>query len=138
MARSTRLAFVLALIAAGGGPGLAQPVPSPPGAPAAPVRQTGSHPYKTALGAVANYGSCGVRARAAPYRALTAAMREIEAAAAARGLGPTLERLRQEYYQLLAISTMMACSRGPDRALADARAAVAAFRTWVAEQPDIR
>ena len=93
------------------------------------------HPYKTALGEVANYQSCGIRARAGAYRELTRALRATETEAVAKGLGPTLERLRRDYYELRAISTMAACAGGPRRALAGARRAVAAFRAWVAEQP---
>jgi hypothetical protein len=67
---------------------------------------------------------------------INAELRSIEAAAEAKGLGPTLERLRREYQALLAVSTMMACFRGPRTALADARRALQAFRAWVAGQPD--
>jgi hypothetical protein len=104
----------------------------PGGAPAA---RFAPHPYKSALGAVANYQSCGVRARAGRVAALNAALRAAETAARAKGLAPTLERLRQDYYALLAVSTMMACARGPAAALTGARRAVAAFRQWVAAQP---
>ncbi len=132
------LAVALAVIAAGPTCLPAQPVAPSAGEAATPAQRFARHPYKSALGAVANYRGCGARAGAAPYQALTGEMRDIEAAAAAKGLGPTLERLRREYYELLSISTIMACVRGPGPALADARRAVAAFRAWVAEQPDIR
>jgi len=58
-----------------------------------------------------------------------------EADATLKGLGATLERLRQDYYALRAVSSTTACAGGPRRALAYARRAVAAFRAWVAEQP---
>jgi hypothetical protein len=94
------------------------------------------HPYKSALGAVGNYQSCGTNPHRTSYLAIEAELRSIEAAAEAKGLGPTLARLRQEYQQLLAVSSMMACARGPAAALAGARQALRAFRAWVAEQPD--
>jgi hypothetical protein len=128
----------MAVIAAGPTSLPAQPVAPSAGEAATPAPRFAPHPYKSALAAVANYRGCGVRARAAPYQALTGEMRDIEAAAAAKGLGPTLERLRREHYELLSISTIMACVRGPIPALAEARRAVAAFRAWVAGQPDIR
>jgi hypothetical protein len=106
--------------------------------PPAGDRPTGpmaGHPYKTALGAVWNYQSCGANARRAALSEITTALLSIEAAAEAKGLGPTLERLRQEYQQLLAVSTMMACARGPRVALASARGALRDFRAWVAAQP---
>jgi len=95
------------------------------------------HPYTSALGAVWNYRSCGVHARAAPYRALEAAVAAAEAAARARGLGPLLERLRADYNALLAVSTMMPCVHGAAASLRDARRAVAAFQAWVAAQPPV-
>jgi hypothetical protein len=101
----------------------------PPAGPLAP------HPYKSALGAVGNYQSCGVDARRTSYLVINAELRSIEAAAEAKGLGPTLARLRREYQALLAVSTMMACAHGPAAALAGARRALQAFRAWVAAQP---
>jgi len=108
---------------------LERPAGHPPAGPLA------GHPYKTALGAVRNYESCGVRVRRAAAIEIDTAMRSIEAAATAKGLGPTLERLHTEYDQLLAVSTMNACSGGPAAALAGARRALRAFRAWVADQP---
>ena len=92
-------------------------------------------PYKDALSSVWNYGSCGVHARRAANAEINDALRSIEAEAEAKGLGPTLERLRRELDALLAVSTMMPCARGAPAALAEARRALAAFRAWVAEQP---
>ena len=112
-----------------------QPARVPATAIAPPAGPLSSHPYKSALGAVANYQSCGVHARRAALVEVTEALRSIEAAAMAKGLGPTLERLRQEYYQLRAVATMAACAGKPRRALAGARGALADFRAWVAAQP---
>ena len=130
------LALAALALAAGMGAALtAQPARLPASVLAPPAERFAPHPYKSALGAVAGYRSCGVHARAAAYRQLTQALRAIEAAAEAKGLGPTLERLRRDYYEMLAVSSMAACVGGPRRALAGARRALAAFRTWVAEQP---
>ena len=131
MAFSRLRALALILLVSGGA---GQAMAAQSGEAATPARFA-PHPYKSALGAVANYLSCGVRARAGPAAALEAALRAGEAAAGAKGLGPTLERLRQDYYALLAVSTMMACARGPAAALAGARRAVADFQRWVAAQP---
>ena len=128
-------AIALALIVFAAGPAPTQPARLPASVLDPPAQRFAPHPYKSALGAVANYQSCGVHARAAAYREITAALRAIEAAAEAKGLAPTLERLRREYYELRAVSTMTACGGGARRALAGARRALAAFRTWVAEQP---
>jgi hypothetical protein len=98
-----------------------------------PPAALADHLYKSALGAVDNYLSCGANARTSQ---INAELRSIEAAAGAKGLGPMLERLRREYQALLAVSTMMACAGGPAAALAGARRALQAFRAWVAEQPD--
>jgi hypothetical protein len=124
------------------GAGLAQPLAAQPGAAPAggirpPSERFASHPYKSALGALANYRSCGVRVRAARYNALATALRSTESLAEAKGLGPTLARLRQDYYDLQAVSTMAACGGGPAAALAGARRAIADFRTWVASQAAI-
>ena len=125
----------LALIAGMGAPAAAQRARLPASVLAPPAERFAPHPYTSALGAVANYQSCGIHARAAAWRALERALRAGEADATLKGLGPTLERLRQDYYALRAVSSMTACGGGPRRALAFARRAVAAFRTWVAEQP---
>lgn len=106
----------------------AQPAPAPPA-------QFAGHPYTNALGAVWSYRSCGVRANAARYRALEATVQAGEVAARAKGLGPELDRVRAQYNAILAVSTMMACPRGPVMALREARRAVAAFRAWVAAHP---
>jgi hypothetical protein len=114
----------------------AQPARLPASVLGPPAQRFASHPYKSALGAVANYRSCGIHVRAAAYAELSSALRSIETEAVAKGLGAELARLRQEYYELLSVSTMAACGGGPVRALADARRALAAFRAWVAGQPD--
>ena len=116
-------------------PALQQPALVPASQLGPPSEPFAAPPYKSALGAVANYQSCGVHARRVALLDLTAGLRSAEAAAVAKGLGPTLERLRQEYEALMAVSDMAACAGGPRRALAGARGAVAAFRAWVAAQP---
>lgn len=120
----------LALMAAGSGQAAAtRPRPAPP------VVEMPAHmdeySYRDALGAVWGYQSCGARASAATYRALGARLHEIEEMARAKGLGPTLDRVREEYNRLLAVSTMMPCARGPIAGLAGARRALAAFDWWV-------
>lgn len=103
------------------------------GAGAAPMRYT-NHVYTSALAAFANYQSCGSRARAREVERLGTALRSAEAAARTKALGPELDRVRQDYLALLAVSTMTACARGPIAALNGARGAIRAFQTWVAEQ----
>jgi hypothetical protein len=88
-------------------------------------------PYPYALGAVANYQSCGVNARPGAVRSLNAGLRAGEAAARAKGFGPMLDQLRAEYQAMLAVSTTMACALGPSGALKHAREAVSNFRRWV-------
>src|SRR4051812_23983553 len=107
-------AFAACLFAAGLTAALpAQPARAPAGSIAPPAGPLSPHPYKSALGAVWNYHSCGVNARYGAYVEITARLRSIEAAAEAKGLGPALVRLREEYQALLAVSTMMACVHGP-------------------------
>jgi hypothetical protein len=130
----TFVTLTFALVGAGQLPA-AQPGSAPPGEISTPAGRLASHPYKSALGALWNYRSCGSHARAAVYESLSAELRSIEASAVAKGLGPTLERLRQEYHALLSVASTMACAGGPRRALAHARGAIAAFRTWVESQP---
>lgn len=101
----------------------------------APVERFAPHPYTTALGAVWNYQACGHRARAGRVAALNAALQAAEAAARAKGLGPVLDRQREQYNAILAVSTIMPCAQGPVAALARARGAVATFQRWVAAQP---
>ncbi len=130
-----RIALSLAL-----GVNLSQALAAQPGgAPAdeirTPAERFAPHPYKSAMDTLANYQSCGMHARAADLAALTAELRSIESLARAKGLGPTLERLRQDYLDLLAISSRVACAGGATAALANARRAMADFRTWVADQP---
>ena len=117
--------IALALVLLGGGAG---PV-------AAQARHLDEYSYRGALGGLWNYQSCGVHARVTEIRALTAELHAIESRARPKGLGPTLERVREEYNRLLAVSTMTACGGGPVAALADARRAMAAFRAWVAQMP---
>lgn len=136
MARSRITIWLAFFGAAAAQPLAAQPGGSAPAGESRPAAERfASHPYKSALGALANYRSCGIRVRAARYNALATALRSIESLAAAKGLGATLARLRQDYYDLLAVSTMAACGGGPAAALARARRAVAEFRTWVAREP---
>jgi hypothetical protein len=94
-----------------------------------------SHPYTSALDAVANYESCGADARAALVAAMMRELRALESRARAKGLGPELDRVRRDYEAMLAVSTRTACGWGPVRALAGARGALADFRAWVAAQP---
>lgn len=139
MARSPlRLLFAIAVCVFGAGMTtdlLAQPARVPASQIGPPAGWLAGHPYKSALGAVWNYESCGANARRAAYIEITTRLRSIEAAAEAKGLGPTLERLRQEYHALLAVSTTMACAGGPRAALACARGALLRFRAWVEDQP---
>jgi hypothetical protein len=108
----------------------------PTGAPAVapPLQPFASHPYKSALVAVGGYTACARRPQAADAHALEAELRAIEALAVARGLGPTLERLRHEYLMMLAISSRT-CVPGTPETLASARRALADFRAWVEDQP---
>jgi len=127
------LPIAFALVAAGAGVSNAQPVPAgPANARFAP------HPYKSALGAIANYQACGVRARGADVARLEATLRASEAAARAKGLGPMLDQLYRDWQAELAVSTMMGCVHGPAAALAGARTTLRAFQTWVAAQPPAR
>jgi hypothetical protein len=116
----------------------AQPARVPASEVGPPAGPLAGHPYKDALGAVWNYGSCGANARRPAYIEVNSALRNIEAAAEAKGLGPTLARLRREYQQLLSVSLLVPCGGGPRAALAEARRALGAFRAWVADQPGPR
>lgn len=132
----TRITISLAMLAAGmNPPATAQAADPLAGAVAAPAQRFANHPYKSAMGAVANYGSCGYRTRPADYQALAAELQSIETRARAKGLGPTLERLHREYMFLLSVSTMVMCTTGPADALRGAHRTLDTFRTWVAEQP---
>ena len=119
------LPVVIALAFVGGGQ-------APEEQAASPQLRFERHPYGSALDAFANYQSCGVRACAREVAALSTALRAGEAAATARGLGPVLERVKRDWLAYLAISSRVACARGPAAALAGARAAIRAFRSWVA------
>jgi hypothetical protein len=99
-----------------------------------PVRFT-THPYRSAIEALDDLQMCGTNSEMAELPILTAKLRAIEALAVSRGLGPTLEQVRQQYRDLLAISSRTACVRGSRPALAPTRQAIEAFRTWVAAQP---
>jgi len=131
---SMALAF-LTFAAFMGAPAAAQRARLPASVLAPPTERFAPHPYTSALGAVANYQSCGFHVRAAAWRTLERGLHASEADATLKGLGATLERLRQDYYALRAVSSTTACGGGPRRALAYARRAVAAFRAWVAAQP---
>ncbi|MGE3150983.1 MAG: hypothetical protein AB7K04_18200 [Pseudorhodoplanes sp.] len=129
----------LALILSAAGAALplaAQPGAAPPEAPrAVPVDEQS---YLAAQGDLRNYQSCGTRARRATYQALAEELQSIESLARSKGLGPTLERVVAERNRILAISSMMVrpCVGGPVAALAGARRAMAAFRTWVDRAPN--
>jgi len=126
----SRLPIALAVLAATGA-AQAQPAGGP-----APARvRFAPHAWTSALDALVNYQSCGVDARAGELARLNAAVRASEAAARAKGLGPLLDELRNDWQALLAVSTRVACGGGPVAALAAARAAVRAFQAWVAAQP---
>ena len=105
------------------------------GGPAPARVRFAPHAWTSALDALVNYQSCGVDARAGELARLNAAVRASEAAARAKGLGPLLDELRNDWQALLAVSTRVACGGGPVAALAAARAAVRAFQAWVAAQP---
>ena len=111
----------------------AQPMPDT----VPPADRFAPHPYKLALGALWNFRSCGVHVRAADYNGLVAQVREIEAAANARGLGPTLERELRNYRAVLAVSLLTACGGGPVRARVEAVRAITAFREWVNSRPTV-
>jgi ketosteroid isomerase-like protein len=128
----TPIALALALLAAGA-PLAAQPRAAP--AAPRPAGLPDEYSYRGALGGLWNYRSCGVHARAADYQALAAELRSIESLARSKGLGPTLERVRDEYNRQLAISLLMPCGGGPVAALAGARRAMAVFRTWAEQAP---
>jgi ketosteroid isomerase-like protein len=125
----SRIVMALAFIAGG----LSQAGAAQPHRAAAPPARTiplDESSYRSALGGLTNYQTCGVDAAA--LAGLNAQMHAIEAAARAKGLGPTIDRVRQDYLNLLAVSTMTACGGGPVAALADARRGIAAFQAWVA------
>lgn len=122
----SRFAIIAALFGAGVEPAAAgQPAANPP------VRAA-RHPFPWALGAVANYQSCGVHARADQVRALNARLRAAEARARTNGMGAQLDRLRADYEAMLAVADMAACAWGPAEALRRARSAVRDFEYWAA------
>jgi hypothetical protein len=138
MIRAVLRSYVIVMAAAltaSAGPASAQLARVPASRLGPPAERFVMHPYESALSAVANYQSCGALARSRAAREVTIALREIEAAALAKGLGPTLERLRRDYHATMAVATTTACAGGPVRALAEARSALRAFRAWVAAQP---
>jgi hypothetical protein len=137
MTRRALLTYLAGAVCAfGAGTVFAQPAYLPAGVLRQPAAPASGHPYRSALGAVANYQSCGASGRRAS--SLDADLRANEAAARAKGLGPELDRIRREYQAMLAVSDMMACVHGPRGALADARRALAAFRAWVNAQPGLQ
>ena len=77
---------------------------------------------------------CVTADHAADARTLEAELREIEALAMARGLGPILDQVRQEYLALRAISSSVCVPTTP-AVLASAHGALADFRAWVIAQP---
>lgn len=94
--------------------------------------------YTDALGGVWAYRGCGVRARPAILLELEGELQRLEAAAAAKGLGPLLERVRRRYREILSVELQRGCGGVPDPvrdALRRARAGLAAFRAWVEAQP---
>ena len=125
----SRLSIALVLFAAGLAPAQAQQAA---GNEAVRAR---THPYPAAIGALANYQSCGVHARADTLHALQRRFQAAEAAARAKGLGPALDDLRRGYEAMMAVADVMACGGGPAAALAGARNAIQAFEAWVAGQP---
>jgi len=129
----SRLSIALALFAVGTGVVQAQPAPANQ---AGPTRvRFAPHPYTSALDALTNYQSCGVDGRTLALTQLDRLFRASETAARAKGLGSLLDELRRDYLALLAVSTRVACARGPISALAGARASVRAFQAWVDAQP---
>jgi len=132
----TRLALALVLAVAGSAPSLAAQLASgqPDVRPTVPPTE---YSYIAAQEAVWNYQTCAGRDRLATYQALVAELGSIESLARSKGLGPTLQRVREEHNRLLAISSRMLrrCAGGPSAALARARQAIAAFRTWVQDAP---
>jgi hypothetical protein len=120
----TRIAIALLFIACLMG---AAQSAQPPAAQARPIDQ---RTYYSALAELAYYQRCG--RDAAQLAALTAQFHSIEAAARAKGLGPTLDTVRRHYMSLLAVSTISGTC-GLDRAatLARARETMADFQAWV-------
>lgn len=131
-----RLALALALLAAAA----AAPAAAQRGLPTRPLPPVPAdeHSYIAAQEAVENFRTCNIRrGRAGELQALAAELAAIESLARAKGLGPVLERVREEHLRMLAVSSRMwvACAGGPDGALAAARQALAAFRTWAERMP---
>ena len=131
MAKSRpRTRTVIALLCLAGGASGAQSV-QPGASPAAQLRPLDEQSYRAALAGLAHYQTCG--RDAAQLAALTAVFHSIEAAGRAKGLGPTLDRVRQQYMDLLAVSTMrVACGADRATALVQARRTMADFQAWVA------
>jgi ketosteroid isomerase-like protein len=130
-----RLALAIALPAcAGAAATAAAPVPPRP----APAMPADAHAYIAATEAVANYRTCNLRrGGAGTLQALEAELAAIESLARAKGLGPVLERVREEHVRMLAVSSRMfvQCAGGPEGALMGARQALAAFRSWAERMP---
>ncbi|MBV9883900.1 MAG: nuclear transport factor 2 family protein [Sphingomonadaceae bacterium] len=131
----TRLALALALLAAAGAPAAAQRGGQARQLPAVAADE---HAYVAAMEALENYRTCNVRrGRAGELQALAAELAAIESLARAKGLGPVLQRVQEEHLRMLAVTSRMwvACAGGPEGALAAARQALAAFRTWAERTP---
>jgi hypothetical protein len=127
--RAVFAAALLALLAAGAGQAMAAP---PVRAPLQPPMPRDELSYEGALDGLMNVQTCRVHADGGAIAALDAQLHAIEAAARAKGLGPTLDRVRERWQAMLAIESRMACGGGPAAALAGARRGVAAFQAWVA------
>lgn len=129
--------IVVALLFVGGvesGAHSAQPGVVPAGQGGPLDRNT----YTAALEGLAYYQSCG---RDAGQRAaLAAQFHSIEAAARAKGLGPTLDMLHQHYVDRRAIEIRMSLcgrGRGGPPPLVEARRTIADFQAWVASAAPI-
>ena len=108
------------------------------GGPAGRNSPVSGHPYATALGALANYRSCGRRVRAADVDGFAGLLRRIESHAAEKGLAPMLGRLRRDHDHVLAVSTMAACGGGPEAARDELNQSLWILVGWVTDQPDGR
>jgi hypothetical protein len=124
----TRIAILLAFAAGG----VSRAQAAQPGVPpAAQARALDQHTYQAALAGLGYYQGCG--RDAGELAALTAQFHSIEAAARAKGLGPTLDIVRQQYQNMLAVEIRMArCGRDRVSPLVEARRTMADFQAWVA------
>lgn len=130
-----RITILLAIF----GTGLVQPLVAQTGSgPAGQNWPVSGHPYTSALGALANYRSCGRRARAADVDGFAGLLRRIESRAAEQGLALMLGRLRRDHDDILAVSTMAACGGGPEAAREELNQSLWILESWVTDQPDRR